>query len=224
MDLKLSKISHKTLRQRVYEELKERIISADLLPGQNINILNLAEMLGVSAMPVREALRQLASEQIVTINNSRTSRVNELTQSEFDEILRIRLILESLAAKEACELRSNADIKRVESIVGTMEKAGDDLKAYLKKNYELHFTIYKIAKLPVLLNIIDGLWARVGPYFNLQIFSKEHLDQFLISHLKMCQALKQKDQAKMAEAIENDLRNAALRIRLSLSQGKVSTK
>ncbi len=60
--MKISKIPKKTLRQLVYEELKERIISADLIPGQEINILELSENMGVSTMPVRKALRQLDSE------------------------------------------------------------------------------------------------------------------------------------------------------------------
>ena len=77
----LSKIRKKTFRQLAYEELKDRIISADLLPGQNINILGLPENMGVSTMPVRKALRQLDSENIVIIKNNRSSRINELIQS-----------------------------------------------------------------------------------------------------------------------------------------------
>ncbi len=211
--MKLSKIPKKTLRQLVYEELKERIISADLLPGQEINILDLSKNLGVSTMPVREALRQLDSEKIVVIQNNRSSRINELTQSEFDEILQIRLNIETVAAKKACELRTESDVHSIEKIIGEMQKTGDNLKQYIRKNRELHFGIYELANSPILLNIIDGLWARVGPYFNLQIFAKKELDEFLISHIKMCEALKNKDKVKMAQALKNDLNRAAESIR-----------
>lgn len=211
--MKLSKIPKKTLRQLVYEELKKRIISADLLPGQEINILELSKSLGVSAMPVREALRQLDSEKIVIIQNNRSSRINELTQNEFDEILQIRLNIETVAAKKACELRTASDIYSIEKIIGEMQKTGDNLKQYIRKNRELHFGIYELANSPILLNIIDGLWARVGPYFNLQIFARKHLDEFLISHMQMCEALKKKDKVRMAQALKNDLHRAAVRIR-----------
>jgi len=211
--LNISKIPNKTLRQLVYEELRERIISADLLPGQEINIIDLSKRMGVSTMPVREALRQLDSEHIVTIQNKRSSRINELTQREFDEILQIRLKLEILAGEKACEVRTDRDIQKIEKIVSEMQSTGQNLKAYLKKNRELHFGIYRLADLPLLLNIIDGLWARIGPYFNLQIFTKAHLDEFLISHLEMCQALRQKDKALMAKALKGDMRSAARRIR-----------
>ena len=204
----LSKISNKTLRQRVYEELKERIISADLLPGQEVNIMSLSKQMGVSAMPVREALRQLDSEHIVIIKNNRASKIRELTQSEFDEILKIRLNLEVMAGKEACTLRKEADVKKVDAIVKKMQKVKDDMKTYLKLNRELHFSIYTMANSPVLLNIIDGLWARVGPYFNLQIFTKEHLNEFLITHMEMCDALKQKNKSLMAKALKTDIQNA----------------
>ena len=207
------------MRQLVYEELKDRIISADLLPGQHINILELSENMGVSTMPVREALRQLDSEKIIIIQNNRSSRINELTQSEFDEILKIRLNLETIAAKKACELRTESDINKIEEIVKEMQKTGNNLKKYIRKNRELHFGIYELANSPILLSIIDGLWARIGPYFNLQIFNKEHLDDFLISHMEMCEALKQKDKVKMAKALKNDLCRAAQRIRPILSKG-----
>lgn len=159
-------------------------------------------------MPVREALRQLDSEHIVIIKNNRASKIRELTQSEFDEILKIRLNLEVMAGKEACDLRKAADVKKVETIVKKMQKVKDDMKTYLKLNRELHFSIYSMANSPVLLNIIDGLWARVGPYFNLQIFTKEHLGEFLITHIEMCQALKQKNKALMAKALKTDIQNA----------------
>ena len=154
--MKLSKIQKKTLRQRVYEELKDRIISADLLPGQQINILELSENMGVSTMPVREALRQLDSENIVIIKNNRSSRINELTQREFDEILKIRLNLETIAAKKACELRTEADIIKIEEIVKEMQKAGNNLKKYIRKNRELHFGIYELVNSPILLTQLRG--------------------------------------------------------------------
>jgi DNA-binding GntR family transcriptional regulator len=197
----------------VYEELKERIISADLLPGQEINILDLSKSLGVSTMPVREALRQLDSDQIVIIQNNRSSRINELAQDGFDEILQIRLNIETVAAKKACELRTDSDIHAIEKIVTEMQKTGDNLKQYIRKNRELHFGIYELANSPILLNIIDKLWARVGPYFNLQIFAKKHLDEFLVSHMEMYEALKNKDKTRMAQALKNDLQRAAERIR-----------
>jgi DNA-binding GntR family transcriptional regulator len=217
--LELSRIRNTTLRQLAYEEIKERIISADLLPGQEINIVELADKLGVSTMPVREALRQLASEHIITIQNKKASRINELTRFEFDEILKIRLNLETMAGKRACELVTEQDITRIEKIVSDMQNTGRNLKLYLKKNRELHFSIYKLAKFPILLGIIDGLWARIGPYFNLQIFTKDHLDEFLVSHLEMCEALREKDKALMAKALKNDMKSAARRIRPMLKSG-----
>ncbi|MBW2283524.1 MAG: GntR family transcriptional regulator, partial [Deltaproteobacteria bacterium] len=62
-----AKIQKKTLRQQVYEQLKERMITAEILPGEQITLRNLAERLGVSLMPVREALWQLESEGAVVI-------------------------------------------------------------------------------------------------------------------------------------------------------------
>jgi DNA-binding GntR family transcriptional regulator len=127
-------------------------------------------------------------------------------------------MLETTAATKACEVRTEEDVARIGKILGEMRSAGANLKKYLKKNQELHFGIYAIAGFPIMLQIIDALWARIGPYFNLQVFSREHLDYFLKSHEEMFVALKNRDQAKMSQALKLDLQSAAGRLRPLLVQ------
>ena len=97
----IEKISVKTMRQEVYDQLRDKIISAEILPGESISLRELAAKFGVSLMPVREALWQLESERIIVIESNKRIHVNTLTAKEMDEALRLRVLLESMAAERA---------------------------------------------------------------------------------------------------------------------------
>jgi DNA-binding GntR family transcriptional regulator len=212
--LPLKKVTNKTLRQIVYERIRKNIVTAELLPGELISLRSLATSLGVSQMPVREALLQLERENVVVIENNKSIRVNKLTSKELDEILWIRLSLETMAAEKACELRADSCLPKLETLIAEMWDSTDRPKEYFKKNVKLHFSIYHLAKSPNLLQIIDGLWARVGPYLNIQILGLAHLRKVaMICHERMFQALAERDKTKMREALAEDLGRTADRIR-----------
>jgi DNA-binding GntR family transcriptional regulator len=207
--MKLDKIESKTLRQKVYELLKEKIITAELLPGQKISLRNLAVTLGVSLMPVREALWQLESEKVVIIQSNRHMRVNNLTTQEMKEAYKIRLTLETMAAKIACDLRSNSDLSKVKSILLALDESINEPKQYLKINRRFHFEIYSLSKSPMLIDIIDGLWARVGPYIYLHTTERRDLSVNMKYHKAMFEALLERNKRKMTNAIGGDLKTAS---------------
>jgi DNA-binding GntR family transcriptional regulator len=93
----IEKITNVTLRQKVYDQLRSRILDAELLPGEKISLRGLAEQFGVSLLPVREAVWQLESERVLVVESNKKIRVNHLTRQEFKEVLNLRLLLESEA-------------------------------------------------------------------------------------------------------------------------------
>ena len=101
----IEKITNITLRQKVYEQLRAKILGAELLPGEVISLRGLAEKFGVSMLPVREAVWQLESEKILVIESNKRIQVNHLTNMEFKEVLNLRLLLESEAVDKACKAR-----------------------------------------------------------------------------------------------------------------------
>ena len=210
----LKKVTNKTLRETVYEQIRKSIIAAELLPGELISLRSLAARLGVSQMPVREALLQLERETVVVIESNKSIRVNKLESKELDEILWIRLTLEIMAAEKACELRPDTCLPRLEALIAEMWDATDRPKEYFRKNVKLHFKIYQLARSPNLLQIIDGLWARIGPYLNIQMIGLVHIQKVaMFCHESMVQALAERDKAKMRKAIKEDLGRTANRIR-----------
>src|SRR4030042_2047611 len=126
----IEKISVKTLRQKVYDQLRDKIISAEILPGESISLRELAAKFGVSLMPVREALWQLESEKIIVIESNKRIHVNTLTAKEMEEALRLRLMLESLAAEKACDLMPEVEIPKLKHLVESMEATLDRPKIF----------------------------------------------------------------------------------------------
>ena len=160
----IEKIAVKTLRQEVYDQLRDKIISADILPGETISLRELAQKFGVSLMPVREALWQLESERIIVIESNKRIRVNTLTAKEMKEALRLRLMLESTAAERACDLRPESALLKVRKQLEALQNAADRPKGFMRKNSQFHISIYSLADSPLLLEMIERLMARVGPY------------------------------------------------------------
>jgi DNA-binding GntR family transcriptional regulator len=206
--MRLERISLKTLRQQVYDQLRRRIISAEILPGESIHIRDLARELGVSTMPVREALWQLESERVIVIESNRRIHVNTLTPKEMEEALRIRLLLETLAAERSCERRSESVVQKVKGLLDDMEASVANPKKYMMKNSQFHFAVYSCADSPLLLSFIDWLWARVGPYLWIQA-TKVDLSEDWKYHDAIYRAFAEKDKERLREALRKDLEEAA---------------
>jgi len=205
----IERISVKTLRQEVYDQLRDKIISAEILPGETVSLRGLAEKFGVSLMPVREALWQLESERIIVIESNKRIRVNTLTAKEMEEALRLRLLLESTAAERACDLRSEEVIQKVRGILEAMEASLDRPKIYMRRNTQFHFSIYACSDSPLLLEMLNRLWARVFPYvYTFAILNQDKADA-MKAHRQMLEAFVDRDKKRLVDALRQDLEQAA---------------
>lgn len=208
--MSLEKITNVTLRQKVYEQLRSKILGAELLPGQVISLRGLAESFGVSLLPVREAVWQLASENILVVESNKKIQVNHLTKDEFKEVLGIRLILESEAVGKACKLRPKEAVPKVKRILEAMKKqVGVNQKGYIIKNDEFHKAIYYHAGSPLLLELIQRLLARVNPYIYLYAIDNKDLSNAIDCHQEMLNGFSLGDGSTTIAALRKDLTDAA---------------
>jgi DNA-binding GntR family transcriptional regulator len=136
-------------------------------------------------------------------------RVNNLTTQEMKETYRIRITLETMAAKMACDLRSDSDLSIVKSILLELHESIKEPELYLKINRRFHFEIYRLSKSPMLTDIIGSLWARVGPYIYLHTTERRDLSVPMKFHKAMFEALIERDKRKMTNAIGGDLKTAS---------------
>lgn len=197
-------IDKRTFRAKVYEILRERIIAGKLMPGETITLRGLAQELGVSVAPVREALVQLESEQVILRRDNRDYRVNTLSRKEFDEIFRIRRLIEPYLGKRACNRRPDSAVEESEHIYAELRETRGDAKRLMALNHDLHFLIYSCSDSPILLGIVRGLWARVGPYLAISIQNK-NIEEDLELHATMLAAFKQNDHTAFKKALLADM-------------------
>jgi DNA-binding GntR family transcriptional regulator len=207
--MKIEKISTKTIRQQVYDQLKKKIISAEISPGQIMTLQGLAKEFGVSLMPVREALWQLESEKVIVIQSNKRIFVNVMRQKEMEEAIEIRMILEWRGFERACERMGDGELERIKHILDSMEASVDKPKRYVTLNSQFHSTICSFSDSPMLTQVIDSLWARVGPY--MYIAGDKTGDQSfpMECHRHIYEGLVERDKRKLKKWLFEDLKWAA---------------
>ena len=133
------RISHETLNEQVYQEIRRVIMAGLLQPGSVVTIRGLAAQLGTSTMPVRDALRRLLAERILVMDGPRRYRLRVLSRGEFEEILCLRLSLEGELTELATLCAAQQDIETLNQIQRRFEsslKSGDN---FLEANQDFHF-------------------------------------------------------------------------------------
>ncbi len=196
-----------TLTDQAYQRLHHELMTGALLPEQVLTVRGVAERFGVSLTPVREAVQRLVAERGLEVVGGRVIRVPRLDVETYREILKIRMELEPLAAREAASRIAHAEILRLEQVVArhvTAIRAGNALGT-LAENTEFHLSIYRASQQPILVGIIEGLWRRVGPTLNL-LFPRYcgSLTGHEI-HLQAVEALHRRDAEALAKAVRDDL-------------------
>jgi DNA-binding GntR family transcriptional regulator len=140
--------------------LLQLIASGEIGPGEPIRQSHLAERMGISPTPVREALRRLEAQGLVVLEPHRGVRVAEVEPHEMGEIYEIRAALEGLAVEHAVPRLTLKQIQAVEHAQARLEKgwAAGDTKQLAKLNYQFHTGIYRMSGRPRLIRMIDSLW------------------------------------------------------------------
>ncbi|HYB19389.1 MAG TPA: FCD domain-containing protein [Thermodesulfobacteriota bacterium] len=126
-----------------------------------------------------------------------------------EEALRLRLMLESTAAERACDLRPEEAIPKVKRLLEAMEASVDRPKIFMRRNTQFHFSIYSYSDSPLLLEIVNRLWARVFPYVFTYFFMTQENSKAMKRHGRMFQGLAEKNKKKMTDALREDLEAAA---------------
>jgi DNA-binding GntR family transcriptional regulator len=202
-----SRISHLSLSARVHQTLRAWLSSGELEPGQKMTGRVLAEKLGVSQTPIREALLQLVAEHALTMNPNRSITVPVLSRDKFIELRDMRVALEGLAAKCAAIQATQEEIEAIEKMHRDMmiAKRSGDYKNTLRLNRQIHFSICEMSRREELFAVIQSLWARTGPYLNFLYREKKLVSSAAHPHEKLIQALKTHNSSLAAEAISQDI-------------------
>jgi DNA-binding GntR family transcriptional regulator len=183
----------------ITDTLRDRIARGELPPGTLLRQRQLALEFNVSPTPVREALRRLESEGLVSYELHRGSRVATVDLDEQEENLRVLAALESLAASLASQKITETDLDEIRALERQFAECNDSDPALKELNWAFHFRIYQCARLPLLLSLMRVLWRAFpqGPQHWRP--HQESIEQ----HADLVEALAGRDADRAAAVIEN---------------------
>lgn len=196
------------VHDQVYAAIRRALITGRIAPGKGVSLRSLAAELGVSPMPVRDAVRRLVAERALAINpaNKRLS-VPSLTADRLEQLALARLWVEpELAARAAANVDAGL-IRQLQAVDADLDEALrlGDVDRYMTANHAFHFTLYERAGAEVLLAMAGGLWLQIGPFMRVVFGRVGANDLAADHHAQAIAALKAKDAEGARRAIAADL-------------------
>ncbi|WP_236043717.1 GntR family transcriptional regulator [Streptomyces pilosus] len=200
--------------------MRHMIVSGELVPGQQVRQEHMAERLGVSRLPVREALRQLTVEGLVRHTPNVGYTVTRLDQDEFDQIYIMRKLLEDEIISRLPRA-TKAQIAHISALNDEVAAAAEnvDLPRMRERNTEFHFAVFGLSDLHLLIAEVKRLWTWAAPYHAVYLFSAESRRHVLEEHETMITALKTGDNDLLARTMDQHRHGSESQLRVLLSPG-----
>ena len=202
-----NRIARSALYEEVAERLRQRIYAHDLAPGDWIDEQAIADGLGISRTPMREALKVLASEGLVRLEPRRGCYVAQLSEQDLDEIFPVMALLEGRVAFEAAGKLSDADFARLAALHDALEKyaAANDADRFFEANQAFHSALQDIAGNRWLKQMIDDARKVIKLTRRDSLRLEGRLKQSLAEHRAILKALKARNRDAAGRAMHDHL-------------------
>ena len=199
----------KSLKEQAYDKIKELIITGSLQPGELHNEKRLAEALGVSRTPVREALLELSREGMVTFVPGKGVEICKFTAEQVREVFEIRKIIEGYIIEKITERLTDKDIKEIDQNISHQEKTMVERDRLAFIEYDKQFHLYIASKIgnKQIESILDNLRDQIHLMGIRAVEDHSRMLQVIKEHRKICSGLKERDPKKTHEALMNHLDN-----------------
>jgi DNA-binding GntR family transcriptional regulator len=191
---KLTKIKfddYMPLRDVIFNTLRDAIVSGELKPGERLMEVSLAEKMGVSRTPVREAVRKLEMEGLVKMTPRKGTHVAELSVKDIIDVLEIRAALDKLATKLAAERVGKDELRRLESIhkqyISSLTK--ENLAAAIKKDVEFHEWIYNASGNNKLIGVAGNLREQIYRFRVIYMKDFSNAEEVLKEHEQILKSI-----------------------------------
>lgn len=203
------------LRDEVFNTLRERILKGDLKPGERLMEIHLADQLGVSRTPIREAIRMLELEGLVKMVPRKGAQVASISREDLQDVLEVRKALDALAVKLACERITEdeiADLKKAESdFEKTLKSSDNTLMA--EADVAFHDVIHAASKNKRLKSMISNLAERIYRYRFEYIKQQSDGGRTLVEeHREIIRCIEERDIEAAVKAIESHIDNQEISI------------
>lgn len=199
-------IVKENLSERAYTDLRAALMRGQLRPGERLRLRPMSLRFGISATPMREALLRLVSEKALTLDARNSVVVPKLTLDQLLEIRAIRTDLEGRAAATAATSATPGEIETLAAIHKEISEC-HVARAFARAvdlNTEFHLTFCRMARLPILYDIVEGLWVRCGPILS-HLYDEGLPDWEPHPHLRLITALRDRDPDQARAACREDI-------------------
>lgn len=204
-----SLVERRLLHETVIDQLRDLIVQGELAPETKLNERVLAEKLGTSRTPLREAIKFLASEGLVELLPNRGAVVAPLKAEKMKEVFVVLGALEALAGDLACRNASDADVAEIRALHYHMlaHHARGELAQYFRYNQQIHIKFMECAGNATLTQVYRGLNAHVKRARYMANLSRERWDKAVKEHEDMLDALVKRDGARLQALLRDHLAN-----------------
>jgi len=202
-----TKLNNRPLYEDVADRLREQIFSKQLPSGSWLDEQSLADQFGISRTPMREAIKVLASEGLVTIKMRRGAYVTEVIRRDLEQIFTVLSLLEGQAAKEAATKATEDELNLLDHLHHRLEKAAADrdLEQFFEINVKFHDLIQEIAGNRWMNNVIGDLRKVLKLHRRDSLTSTDRLQNSLVEHREILRALLKRDELAAESAMRKHL-------------------
>ena len=203
-----ARLENLTLWQRVYDHLREEILTGRLKPGAELAEVALSEQLGVSRGPIREAIGRLAAEGLVTVRPRRGAVVRSLSKEEFLELYQVREALEPMAVRLAVPRLAADDFATLQGLIDTMAKHAerDEVAEFFEANAAFHGHLFAASGNGKLQELYGQLLGQMGRYRMRSLMLRGNLQRSVAEHAAILRAAKRGDADRAAHLMSEHIR------------------
>lgn len=202
-DFEVNMNEYLPLRDVVFNTLRQAILRGELKPGERLMEIQLANKLGVSRTPIREAIRKLELEGLVLMIPRRGAEVAEITEKSLRDVLEVRKALEELSVELACDRITEEDIAELKKVAKEFEEAlkGGDVTEYAEVDVKFHDIIYYATGNQRLIQLLYNLGEQMYRYRVEYLKQKEMHEVLLKEHNQIIACIEKRDKKAAKEAI-----------------------
>jgi DNA-binding GntR family transcriptional regulator len=209
-------LDQRTLWQRAHEHLREEIISGRLTPGTELQEVALAESLGVSRGPIREALGRLAAEGLVTVRPRRGAVVRALSAEEFIEAYQVREALEVMAVRLAVPRLAGEEIAAMQRLIDRMSALADaeDVQGFFEANTAFHQVFFEAAGNRTLTKLYRQLHDQIDRHRLRSLELRGNVRRSIAEHRAILRAVRAGDVDRAAHLVSEHIRVPQIRLQV----------
>jgi DNA-binding GntR family transcriptional regulator len=211
-------LSPRPLYEDAAELLRQRILGGDLPPGSWIDELRLAEQYGISRTPLREALKVLAAEGLVTMKPRRGAYVTEVPAADLDKLFHLLALLEGDAAAAVARLATPAELDELDALNAGLEQAVDDGAAFYTLNVQFHARLLALTGNPWQTQLVNDLRRLIQLALVGSLGTAGRIQDSLREHRALLAALRQRDADGATALMRDHMRGALAAARQRSSQ------